>query len=232
MEYNALNSKVKAMRAGLLTKPQYQVLCRSQSKEHFLAQLPRGYAYGRDSLAEELERLRLFLADVNGRRILTTMAEQDYTRTWACIKTLPKSQNRQALTYIKGSEIDLQNILRIYRLKRHYPDAEVYPHLIPVCYRLNRELIKHMAESPGVAEFTVALKNTHYDRFNFEKPEQAIFLHMRRVYSKAAKRYPHSLAETTSYFFEKNNEIYNIIAISEGLSYRLPPDEIMSCLCL
>jgi len=161
---------------------------------------------------DELERLRLFISDIQWRRILEFEREAyqtnpplDYAKMWSFIKRLPMGQNRLALTYIKGTEIDLHNILRIYRLKRYYPEAEVYPHLIPVCYRLNKETLKQMAESPGIAEFIVMVRHSHYFDLSFGDLEEDIVRVMRRVFSDAVKRYPRSMAVVLRHFFSRRH---------------------------
>ena len=246
MDYTAVNAKVKAMRANLLTKPQYQLLCQSKSGSHYFEQLKgyQAYSEGRfsesmlsDSLNEEYKRLRLFMGNGEGRRILYLAEQQDFMKAWSFVRTLPASSaNRQALTYIKGSEIDLNNLLRIYRLKRYFQNAEIYPQLIPVCYKLSKENIKQMAESPGVGEFIVALKHSPYAGLSFENAEisleREISFKVRHIYSKMEKRYPRSLAGVLGYFFSKRIEINNLNTISEGIKYQLPAEEIFGELML
>ena len=230
-----INAKIKAMRGKLLDADQYRILCQSQSAEHFRAQL-RGYpayVHGNISMEAELERMRLFLGGRWGWLLsLEREAQHDPMKVWGRIKHLPGGQNRQALTYIKGTEIDLYNILCIYRLKRYYPEVEVYSHMVPVCYRLSREAIKQMAESPGVAEFIVAVKHTCYGDVlgGFENPERAISQAMRQTFSKITKRYPRSVAGVMGYFYDKKIEIRNLTTVLEGVQYHLPPDEIYDAL--
>jgi len=244
-----INAKIRAMRARLITTEQYQILCRSQSTEHFLAQLRTypAYTHGRISMSEETERIRLFLTGSGvascvalGGRMGSAASrwsrfialEKDYMQAWSWTKTLPNGSNRQALTYIKGTEIDLHNLFWIYRLKQYYPEAEVYPHLVPVCYRLNKETLRQMAESPGVAEFIVHLRHTYYSHVfdSFENPEYAITLAMKSVFSKMARRYPRSIAGVIGYVFDKRVEVRNLTAAMEGIQYRLGPEEVFKCL--
>ena len=241
-----INAKIKAKRAKLITAEQYQILCRSQSTEHFFTQLQMhpAYTHGRISMAEEMDRMRLFWAGSGASSGIGSVAaagwrlfialEEDYIQAWSYIKTLPNGPNRQALTYIKGTEIDLHNILCIYRLKRYYPQAEVYPHLVPVCYRLNKEALRQMAESPGIAEFIVNIGHTHYGNVfgSFEDPEWDASRAMRLAFAKTAKRYPLSMAGVLGYFFDKRIELHNLIAVMEGVKYRLAPDEIFKYLSL
>ena len=176
MDYNAVNAKIKAMKG------------RAQPV----------------SIDDDYNRICLFLSDVRLHRLLSLDKERDYVKAWSSIKALNYGQNRSALTHIKGAEIDMQNILRIYRLKKHYPKAEIYPHLIPVFYRINKDVVKQMAESAGVAEFIVAVRHTCYGKVfgAFESPEEALNDEMGRVFSKMEKRYPRSLSGVLGYFFK------------------------------
>jgi len=206
----ALNTKIRAMRSRLLTPDDYRILCQSQSIEHFIAQ-----TRSRSSLEEDLERMRLF----SGYQLSIFGINE---LNWK----LANKQNKQSFAYIKGTEIDLHNILQIYRLKKYYPVEEVYLNIVPSFYRLSRDNIKQMAQSAGVPEFLVAVKHTSYNYISFENPEQETSQVLAKVYSKAAKRYPKSLADTWGYFFAKQTETQNLASIAEGLRYKLPPDEI------
>ena len=230
MDYNAVNAKIQVMKCSLLTKQQYEVLCQSQSVRHFLSQIRE-----RATLEEELARVRLFLRNTLDRRILSLQGEKDYIRAWPYIKSLPNdtnNRNRQVISCIKGTEIDLHNIMRIYRLKRYYCNAEVYSHLIPICYKLNREIIKQMAESHGTASLTEVVRHTPYGSISFKNPQQAISIEMGRVFSKLTKRYPRSMAMVMDYFFAKSLEERNIIAVREGVKYHLSQRDILDYLRL
>jgi len=205
----ALNTKIRAMRSRLLTPEHYRILCQSQSVEHFFAQ-----TQNRPSLKEELERMRLF----SGYQL-------SIYGIYELIWQLTTKQNKQAFAYIKGTEIDLNNIMQIYRLKKYYPSVEVYTHIIPSFYRLSRDNIRQMAQSAGVPEFIVAVKHTRYN-ITFDNPQQALDQILAETYAKAAMRYPKSLALVWGYFFAKQLETQNLASIAEALRHKLPLDEI------
>jgi len=234
-----INAKVRAMRARLITTEQYRVLCQSQSIEHFRAQIRAypAYAHGSVSaaLTEELDRMRLFLgARWQPFLFFESQHQKDYIQDWLHIKTLPDGQNRQALIYIKGAEIDLNNILWMYRLKKYYPEETAYPHLVPICHRLNKETVKQMAESPGIAEFIVTVLHTRYGHVfgSFDDPERAISQAMKQIFIRMTKRYPRSIAGVMGYFFDKKTEIRNLTAVMEGIRYQLSPDEVFERLII
>ena len=223
---DCVTAKIKAMKAKLLTKSDYQALCQCQSVEHFLSQSQK-----RPSMWEEFRRLQLFICDAEWKKILSPDGDYmsgDYIKSWSFVKRLPSSQNREALSYIKGTEIDLQNILGVYRLKSYYKKAQVYPHIIPICYRLDKNAIKQMAESSGTSEFIVAVRHTCYSNLSFDDLEASTFLNLTKTFSKLEKRYPDSIAGVIGYFFAKKAETKNLTAVMEGLKNQLPPEEILS----
>ena len=224
---DAINAKIKAMRAGLFSVSDYQVLCRSRSVGQFL-----GLVKKRLSMEDELRRIRLFVVNTGMRRLLDIIANRDYVKSWSYIKTKVRGQDKIVLTQIKGTEIDLQNIVRIYRLKRYYPQSEIYSQLIPICYRLDKDTIKQMAESPSEKELVVAVKHTCYGHLDFGDIDVSISDEMRRVISGMTMRYPRSVAGIAAYFFARQTEIHNMTAIEEGLKYQLPPEEIFRNLML
>ena len=235
----AANIKVRAMRALLLTPADYQQLSRLESRERLFAQL--GFS-GLDKLTAvadgELKRILHFMEDVRWRRYLPELCRNtdfndylnDYLRIWPIIKNLPSRQNRDAFFRIKGTEIDLQNIMLAYKIKKYYPNAQIYTYLIPLYYRLDKAALSRLAESAGPADLIAKLQYTPYAHVfnNFEKPEHAFVNIMRKVFAQTAKRYPNSAAYIARYFFDKRTEIRNIISLAEGLRYRLPPDEILT----
>ena len=214
-----VNAKIRAMRAKLLTRKQYEALC-SQSQP-----LPEI-----ESTAEAVARLRKYIVDAKARRLISL--DDDYIKAWTFIRRLPDGQNRKALMMIKGSEIDLQNIKQLWRLKQYYPAAEPYPQLIPVFYRLDKSIVAQMAESRGVAEFIVALRHSYYKQLSTDDIERAVIQEMLHLFSRVAKQYPRSMAPVMSYIFAKKIEARNLLMLKESIRYSLPPDEIMQHLIL
>ena len=249
---NAINAKIKVKRSRLLKRSDYMALCRGQGRyfasgglsEGLGEQLSEGLGEGlskglggglserfENAIDGELGRLRSFIVDGTLRRILMLQLEPDYLKVWDYIKTLPPGQNKSALTHIKGTEIDLQNLLRLYRLKRYYSGASAYPHLIPVCYKITKNAIKQMAEASNLSDFIALIEHTPYKHLG-DNFELAVGRAMSDVYTKTAKRYPRSMAGVMGYFFAKNAQLRNLEAIAEGIKHHLSPDEIHDRLLL
>jgi len=208
MNYIAVSTKIKAMRAKLLTE--------------------RDYKEG---------RLPVFRDDT--KRILPylTKPDRDFITNWNfdASKALQKinaldKQGREALKRVFGTEIDLRNILIMYRLKKYYKiegDA-VYSFLIPSGYKLQAQEIKKLAHSN---DFLQAVKSGVYGAFfedSFVRGEQILTRAVRRQFQKESKR--EGLALVCGYLYERHLENKNFHIITEGTKQGLSADEIFSLL--
>lgn len=117
----------------------------------------------------------------------------NYMVLWRKAKRLNIAHQR-----ILGTEIDLQNILWIYRLKRFYQmfDSRVYSHLVPVRHRLAEEVIEKMVTGRDVASLQSALAATTYAHLfgqffapneNFLSPEKTLQKLVRQLYKKESR---------------------------------------------
>jgi len=210
MNYLALHAKMRAMGARLLRPEDYRQLCSLHGPEALRAQLA-----GRSTPEEEWARVLRFVGA--GRRALQAVALSPgqapdlhyYLRAWDAVRALP-GPNRAAISHILGSEIDLRNIQWVQRLKQHgLPPEALYPHLIPLHYRLRREDLRRWVEADASQAAPCA-------------PD------MPQVLATAVKRWPRSVAVALRYFWHKQQEAQNLTAIAEGLRHGLSPEEILT----
>jgi len=178
MNYTVINTKVKAMGA-------------------------------RESVFQSAATLCLYITDKNQREFVTAMANKDenefhyFINQWKRLSHLDK-KNRAALRGALGAEIDMNNILWMYRLKKYHRikgDA-TYGYLVPIRYKLSTEMTQKMAhaESPGLFLDEVAVSPYAKD-IDFAKPapEQQLAKAIEKRYQAAARRYPNSLATALAY---------------------------------
>jgi V/A-type H+-transporting ATPase subunit C len=128
----------------------------------------------------------------------------DYLHLWKRIKQLDGS-NRRALLPLVGMEIDLVNIVWMFRLKRYYGISgdKTYGWLIPVVYRLTQEQTRQMGNTQDDKGLLALLKQTPYGTVfaDFDKPEQRMFSILEGQYKKTARLYPQSLAPVCDFLF-------------------------------
>ena len=157
-----------------------------------------------------------------------------YMNLWKQHRQYLDTINRKLMEKISGSEIDLRNIMWVYRLKKYYniSNSNIYAYLIPISYRLKRVQLIRMVQCPTISELISEIKNSPYSEVfgNFNNLENAFYKKMSKLYNSASLFHPHSLAYTVGFVFFKEQEIRNLISLLEGVRYKLNPAEIMSYL--
>jgi len=115
---------------------------------------------------------------------------QYYLTIWRSIKML-NEPHRKAMQQVLGAEIDLQNILWAYRLKRFYGlyGDETYSYLIPIRHRLSKESLAKIVACKDVRSMQAELCNTIYKTVfdNFSTPEQKLAEAIKLQYRKESR---------------------------------------------
>jgi hypothetical protein len=207
VHFGGLNAKIHALRKKLLTREEYRALC-------------NGTVLPMDSyvshFCHEYARLRCYVCEPVYRDFLDTVFTQEkkdlkyHLLVWKKLANLDK-KNRRLLTRLKGTEINLDNAIRKYRLKKYYglSETQTATFLIPVKYRFNKDIL-----------------------INEEWPERAAKLYMKKLYKHEARLHPETLAVVMDYAFNKQNEIHNLAVIREGIRHGLAMERIMEYLWL
>ena len=139
--------------------------------------------------------------------------------------------NRALVNHLIGAEVDMQNIVWIYRLKKFYdlPQGRIYSYLIPIHYRLSVEQMNRMVQSRTNEDLMTEVGRTAYaDVFvGAADMEAAEVRAAGRLYRAAGIGHANTLAVTLGYIFSKEQEIKNLISILEGIRYGLAPKAII-----
>ncbi|MFP4697905.1 MAG: V-type ATPase subunit [Eubacteriales bacterium] len=142
-----------------------------------------------------------------------------------------RGKNKKILKKLLGIEVDMKNILWIYRSKRYYktPKELIYRYIIPYQYKLSKKELSKMIEVKTTQEFLDLLRDTKYS-FDVGKEKikkEKTFLEVQLShYKKYMKDNPFSMAPISVYIFMKEIEISNITTIIEGIRYQVEPNEI------
>lgn len=147
-------------------------------------------------------------------------------------RTLKKS-DRKLIEELLGSEIDILNLMWIYRAKKyfHIPPEFIYPYIIPNNYKLKQEEIIALSSAQNTDEFLALSEKTAYkDVFREimnDYTDRGYTKYIYRLYKKLSVKNPFSILSVMSYLEFKSIEIGNITSIIEGIRYGLPSAEIM-----
>ncbi|MCL2461697.1 MAG: V-type ATPase subunit [Defluviitaleaceae bacterium] len=154
-----------------------------------------------------------------------------YMHLWELTDENLDKRNRRIMKDIIGTEIDLYNIVCVYRLKSAYSveNEKIYSYLIPIQHKLDQKQLAAMVESRDAQELTAAIDATAYRQAfaRFSSTNNVFHGYMLKTYADAAKKYPRSLAGTMGYIFGKQVEISNLTTAMECVRYGLGQDEIM-----
>jgi len=159
-----------------------------------------------------------------------------YMRIWSLQKKYLSVKNKNILSVVMGTEIDLLNIIWLYRMKKYYKleENKLYSYLIPVRYKLFKHEIANLVKSRDHNEFDCVLKKTFYgiEFKNKNSLEQIFYKNMIRIYNKFFMMAQNSVSSVIFYIYLKELEINNIFSLIESVRYKLNAQEILSYLCL
>lgn len=151
-----------------------------------------------------------------------------YERVWKAKDKYLSGEDRKLFADIFGIEIDMENILCIYRAKKYFnisPDR-IVGYLIPVRHRLQADVMKKMVHASGIRELIDITAQTPYKNL-FSKVDDGFFPeeNMNAIYYKSAKSMltgkPESMAAIYAYFELKEVEISLVTTIIESIRYGL-----------
>lgn len=150
-----------------------------------------------------------------------------------------KASALKEITKIYGTQIDLLNILWIYRSKRFYQVevSQMYTNLIPIHYRLTVPFIRRLIETESLTEYRELLGRSFYGKVlasmenSAEDTDSALWNMYRHIMGKlrrtAARKYPYSLAVIDEYLYLREAEIGRLTTAMECIRYGLSADEIL-----
>lgn len=153
------------------------------------------------------------------------------TKSWRLKDKLLSGDNLKAFTHRLGTEIDLLNIMCIYRAKKVFDinSNDLFTYLIPINYRLTKDQLARMVVATALNDFTNILMNTHYKEFNASLKDgtmEAEFNNiLNKVYGLQAMKYPSSMSVVNYYLHRKSKEIDRLTTALECVRYGLDPKE-------
>lgn len=154
-----------------------------------------------------------------------------FSNIWKKKDKVLKGKDLKMFTQVYGSQIDMLNMMWIYRAKHYYqiPPAGIFALIIPVSYKLRRTQLINLVNAENERELDAAIRETYYGhRYRDLKEEdlERLFRQLiREIYHVEKRKNPYSMTAITSYLFEKEQEIDQITTILECIRYGVAPTE-------
>lgn len=168
--------------------------------------------------------------DINEINIFEMENELDKLYFEKMMKTAKK--HNQNLADMIGKQIDLNNIMWIYRVKKnyHFSKEQTQHVLIPICHKLKKSELEKMLEANNEKEMKEVLQKTFYAKYihfeNIDDLEQQVDQYLYEVYKKHFRGNIFDISAIYAYINmieQENNDILNIV---EGIRYHLSKEEI------
>jgi len=150
-----------------------------------------------------------------------------FTKSWRMKDSILKGETLKAFTLRMGTEIDLLNIMWIYRSKKMYDmgASDIFTYLIPVNYKLTKDQLMKLIGSVTLEEFMINLDKTKYgDLAQYLKSgtiQQEYYRRLSKIYQYNATRFPNSMSAVNYYLFRKDMETRHLTTILECIRYQL-----------
>lgn len=156
-----------------------------------------------------------------------------FSMIWKQNSKQTKGKTKSLLARSLGSQIDLLNMMWIYRAKKYYQmsEASTYTLLIPVTYKLHDSDIRAMVAAADERALEEAIQKTYYGKrfmkLDSRELETVYDRFLRKVYTEEKRQNPYSLAAITGYLYDKEQELDKLTTVLEGVRYGLPASETL-----
>ena len=150
-----------------------------------------------------------------------------YRLLWDAEKKGLKKEDGAILREIIGSEIDIQNIIWIVRMREYYSMSpeEIRKRLIPIHWKLRPALRDRLIAAPDRGAFCEVLSHSPYARLLPAGGKREISLEEMKtrafeaVYGGSVRKNYYSIACIAAYLFRKERELEKIITALEKIRY-------------
>ena len=152
-------------------------------------------------------------------------------RMWNEFSKVMKHRDLKVIREIYGSEIELLNLDWIYRAKKYYhmTPADIYAFIIPVHFKLHKDLFKRIVEAADIEEMESLLKKCYYAKFKDEIDTSSIETICRelleKIHKTASRKYPYSIICIETYLYKKEKEVDKLTTLIECVRYGLSVEE-------
>lgn len=157
-----------------------------------------------------------------------------YSLIWREAHKSLKGEQITLFEQLIGSNIDMMNLMWIYRGKKYYDFSSeiIFTYLFPIRHRLSEEKTRRLVNADSAEQLVSLVRGETVYGDLFEDIENGRFPeeNYRTIYNGISKRIfvnnSQSFAAMFAYLNLKEAEIGNITTITEGVRYGLNPDAI------
>jgi len=154
-----------------------------------------------------------------------------FQKSWKLKDKYLKGNNNKVFTRRFGIEIDLLNIMWIFRSKRVYDmnSGDIFAYMIPVNYKLSKDQMIRLVGSNSIDEFIAIIKTTYYKALYQDLVDDNVELAyenmLTKVYKENKAKYPASMATAAFYLYQKDTERMRLTTALECIRYGLEPQD-------
>ncbi|MDF2544040.1 MAG: hypothetical protein K0S47_3758 [Herbinix sp.] len=154
-----------------------------------------------------------------------------FKKAWKLKESQLTSVSRKAFTHRFGTEIDLLNIIWIYRSKKMYDlnAGDILAYLIPINYKLSKDQLMKLAGTASIEEFSSVLSSTYYKAIYQHLADGTIetdYKHIiQKIFQVHTTKYPASMTTVNYYLYRKELEISQLTTALECIRYGLDPKD-------
>lgn len=178
---------------------------------------------------EMLENARLFDYE-------TAFSRFYFANFWNELDKFHSKYDQETLLEVHGIEIDLLNIIWVYRTKAYYnvESKDIYNFLIPAHHKLKQSQLTSMVLAGSPEEVLRMAGETYYRKYiskdDSTSLERAYNETLTTINAKIRLQHPYSFAVIESYIYDKRTEAEKIIRIAESVRYGYDPALVLKVL--
>jgi len=176
------------------------------------------------------------LLDIDYANFEVVLKSYYYKRVYEIIEQEFTGKDKQDIRDLFDTQIELENITKIYRLKKYYNSSpsDIKKVLNPTYKRINKKLLDELIETKDAQGFLLAINQNGYNIPTDVKEFQYIEYQMDAIMFDLNKRLMRFSTNPNiilvSYLSLLEIEIRNIIDIIEGIRYKVENDKIAKLL--
>ena len=161
-----------------------------------------------------------------------------FKKAWKLKDHILSGKNLKAVTMIYGTQIDMLNLLWIYRSKKFYDveTGKILASIIPINYKLRKHELMALVEAVSVEDFMKLLQNTYYGKLtDATNPDSLELLYLQmyqKLYDTCSSKFSTSMAPVLKFLYLKELELDMLTTSIECIRYKLQPGDILNYLKL